>query len=212
VKEVTSIEQADVYALVYGNMVNSERAADFIQHVSGQEAVDFDSNPSEILVHGEHLKPVNLTNYRRDFTHEMSYDLLKDEWKKKFDTIEEFLSVQYPETENRGGLNIQPETGSEINSVLVPMTDEELRVYEDMELGYHLENIPQENIDIQVDRPVFAAVSHNKGDVDPMHGYVRDCAASWSDWNENQMEKFLKTTHVGEGTLYEWASKRYFFQ
>jgi hypothetical protein len=89
----------------------------------------------------------------------MSEDILPKEW--NYDSMTEMLREQYPGTDNRGGLNIQQKEGSEINAVLVPMTGEETNFYEDMVLGYHLENMDADKIDASVNLPVIAAVSHN---------------------------------------------------
>lgn len=205
---MTSTQRADAYALVYGNMVNSERTANFISHVSSEDEVEFSEDPSEIRIHGEHLKPVSLSGYRRDFSHEMTDELLSGEWADEYDSIDEMLRAQYPGTENNGALNIEADAGGELNAVLVPMTDDELDFYEQAELGYYLESIDKDNLDESVERPVFAAVSQNTGDADPIHGYVEDCIDSWSDWGESDKERFLNTTHVDGESLYDWASER----
>jgi hypothetical protein len=196
----------DAYALVYGNMVNSERTADYISHVSGEDEVEFHEDPSEIRLHGENLQPVNLSGYRRDFSHVMSEDLMPEDW--GFDSMMDMLREQYPGTENRGGLNIREDEGSEINAVLVPMTDEELEFYESRELGYHLEEVQDSRIDTEVDLPVLAAVSHNRGDADPIVGYVEDCIASWENWSVDHRNRFLETTRLDGETLHEWASRK----
>ncbi len=178
------MDKPDVYALVYGNMVNSERTANYIKHVSGESEVEFDENPSEIRIHSENLQPVTLSGYRRDFSHEMTDDLLTGQWAEEYDSMLEMLQSQYPGTENRGALNIQEEDGSEMNAVLVPMTDEELEFYEDAEMGYRLEEVNTDHIDSETDLPVFTAVSHNTGEAEPIVGYVEDCLDSWSDWSD----------------------------
>ena len=200
------VENAEAYALVYGNMVNSERVSNYISHISGESEVEYSEDPSEIQIHGEGLQVVTLQDHVRDFSHVMTDDLIEgDERFQEYDSVMEMLQEQYPGTENRGGLNIRPEEGSELNAVLVPMTDEELGFYEDMELGYHLEQVEREDIEgAEVERPVFAAVSNNTGEADPIKGYVEDCYESWKAWGEEEAERFAETTSVDGSSLKQW--------
>lgn len=200
--------EADAYALVYGNLVNSERVASYVSHVSGEDEVDFDPDPSEIKLHGENMRPITLSGYRREVSHVMSEDLIEDEERfSEYDFMMDMLREQYPDTENRGGLNIHEEAGSEMNAVLVPMTDEELEFYEESELGYHLEQIDPSIVSTEVEKPVIAAVSHNTGDAEPINGYIEDCLDSWREWGEIQRDTFLETTFVDGEPLHEWISQ-----
>lgn len=203
---MSSTQQADGYALTYGNMVNSERVSNYISHVSGDSEVEYSEDPSEIQLHGEGLQVVTLQDHVRDFSHVMTDDLIEgDERFQEYDSIVEMLQEQYPGTENRGGLNIRPQSGKSLNAVLVPMTGEELDFYEDMELGYHLEEVDSGDIaGADPERPVFAAVSHNTGDADPITGYVEDCYESWKAWGEEEAERFAETTSVGSFSLKQW--------
>ncbi|MFB6174742.1 MAG: hypothetical protein ABEJ87_02070 [Candidatus Nanohalobium sp.] len=85
------------------------------------------------------------------------------------------------------------------------MADEELGFYESMELGYSLEEIDDEDIEgADVDRPVFAAVSKNTGEADPIKGYVEDCCESWKAWGEEEADRFAETTSVNRSSLKQW--------
>lgn len=176
-------------------MVNSKKTSDYISHVSGEEEVEFSEDPSEILIHGENLQPVTLSDYTRNFSHVMSDHLMPEEW--RYDTTLEMIQSEYSGTENRGALNIEEKGGEEINAILVPMTDEELEFYDSRELGYHLERIEEDNLDASVNLDVIAAVSHNTGEAEPIKGYVEECLESWSDWSEEHRDRFLETTQVG---------------
>lgn len=199
-------QAVEAYALVYGNLVNSERVSNYISHVSGESEVDYSEDPSEIKIHGEGLQVVTLQDHVRDFSHVMTDDLIEgDERFEEYDSVMDMLQDQYPGTENRGGLNIRPEDGSELNAVLIPMTEEELSFYEDMELGYRLEEVDGEDIEgSELGRPVFAAVSHNTGEADPITGYVEDCYNSWRAWGEDEAERFAETTSVDVFSLKQW--------
>lgn len=170
------MKNTDAYALMHGNIVNSERTADYISHVSGEQEVEFSEDPSELRVHGENLRSVTVSGYRRDFSHIMSDDILPGDW--DYGSMTEMLEEQYPGTENRGALNIKREDGSEISAVLVPMNNEETNFYEETELGYHLGEIDPESTNTSVDLPIVTAVSHNTGDAEPIAEYVKDCMES----------------------------------
>lgn len=112
----------------------------------------------------------------------------------------EMLREQYPGTDNRGGLNIQQKEGSEINAVLVPMTGEETNFYEDMVLGYHLENMDADKIDASVNLPVIAAVSHNTMMLILSMAMLKIVLGSWNDWGVHK-ERFLRSIHVDGETF-----------
>ncbi|MFB6241344.1 MAG: hypothetical protein ABEJ36_00895 [Candidatus Nanosalina sp.] len=210
------MEDPDGYALVYGNMVNPENAAGYVQHVSGSEAVEFSEDPGRITLHGEPLQPITLSGYRRSFSHVARDELIADSDLVDAESFEEFMEDEpYEDTENRGFLTIEEDAGSELNAVLVPMTEEDLDFYETAEMGYHLEEVG-EGVDAETDLPVHAAVSHTTGNPEPNRSYFRDCLNSWEKWGEttevDQAQRFLETTQVGGETLYEWASERQLIQ
>ncbi|MFB6174743.1 MAG: hypothetical protein ABEJ87_02075 [Candidatus Nanohalobium sp.] len=89
------IVHADSYALVYGNMVNSERVSNYISHVSGESEVEYSEDPSEIQIHGEGLQVVALQDHVRDFSHVMTEDLIEgDERFQEYHSIMEMLQEQ----------------------------------------------------------------------------------------------------------------------
>lgn len=207
--KIENTQQAEAKALVYGNMVNSKRTANLIRHISGREAVDYSPDPRDIQLHGEPLDIVTLQDYRRDFSHLLTDDLVEEnELLEGYDSALEMIREDYPEAENRSALTIQKDEEFELNAVLVPMTGEELDFYEKMELGYELREISPEKIDKDVDKPVFAAVSYtdNPESEEPIKGYVEDCIESWNDWSKEDRNEFLQTTVVNQDqSLYDWA-------
>ncbi|MDY6761624.1 MAG: hypothetical protein SVY41_01085 [Candidatus Nanohaloarchaea archaeon] len=204
------MKSPDTYLLTYGNLVTPERIEQFIAEGSGREHVAYDDESSSLTVHGERVRPVTVHGYGRDVSHVITDELVAESDRFDHDSALDMIREDYPDAENRGGLTIYRDPGSRINAVLFPVTASDRRLYERMEVGYQLEEVPASQIEPWPGEPgsgALAAVSRNRGSPAPIRDYLRECAASWDVWGE--AERFLHTTYIGSENLYEWAKENY---